>query len=157
MFGISKREILANAVKNACVNKLPIYEDDIRTLVRKYGLDDDSCNAEVENEFLEARINYMNEVCDSITDSLSISSPNFFTRFKIALMQPQITGLPTEFNTQYFCDNGISAGIVFALAYYSLTNKTVDDPKLIRTISMVSHYQHDLMTDVLHKINDEFL
>lgn len=156
MFGISKREILMNAVKNACANKLPIYEDAIRSLVRKYGLDCDSYNAEAESEFLEARINYFYEVCDSITDSLSISSPNFFTRFKMALMRPQITGLPKEFDTQYFCDNGIPAGMVFALAYFSLTNKSVDDPKLTRTISMISHYQNDLMTEALYRINDEF-
>ena len=66
------------------------------------------------------------------------------------MMNPQMTGLPSEFSSDYLSSNGISAGAVFAFAYFALTNKKVDT-KLFRTMSMLNHYQVDLMNNTLQK------
>ena len=94
------------------------------------------------------RINYLNAVCDAVWESLSVSSPNLSDRFHIALLSPRIAGLPDEFTTEYLSAHGISAGVVFGLMYFAVTGKSVEI-KHFKTMSMLNHYQNDLMNEVL--------
>jgi hypothetical protein len=150
MFGLSKHEILINAIKNTCVNELPKYEAAIKTLIEK------SNNPEIPQEKVSksaryARCDYLNAVSDAIWNSFAVSSPSIHARYRLAMMSPRMTGLPEEFDLDYLCDNGISAGIVFALSYFAITNKTVSNTKMFKIMSMLNHYQTDLMNDILKK------
>ena len=153
MFGFSKEEVLAKAIKNACSNKLNTYEHEIQQILRRYQMRPKMSESELSHLTLQARRNYLNAVCDSIWSSFSVSNPNTHARFKLALMSPQMTGLPEEINVDYLNTNGISAGVVFALAFFALTNKQINSPKLFRTMSILSHYQNDLMESVLTKFD----
>ncbi|HIX65300.1 MAG TPA: hypothetical protein H9736_03540 [Candidatus Anaerotruncus excrementipullorum] len=149
MFGLSKQELLVKTIKNACINELPQYDTAIKDFLNS--ANDPNISDETINKlYLDARRNYFDAVCCHILNSFSISSPNIYARFKLAMMNPQMTGLPSEFSSDYLSSNGISAGAVFAFAYFALTNKKVDT-KLFRTMSMLNHYQVDLMNNTLQK------
>ena len=152
MFGLSKEEVLVKAIKNACVNLLPQYETSIDPIIAEMASGKEYDDDELKNRMWPLRIDYLDAVCDSISNGYKVSSPAIAARFQLALMSPAMTGLPSEFNIDYFCENGISAGLVFGLAYFALSNKKVDNPKFYRTMSMLNHFQTDLMNESLGKV-----
>ena len=151
MFGFSKQKTLVTAIKNACDNELKIYEDAVVNFLKVYNKYPNMSEDEVNTLVVKARRDYLNTVCDKIWNSFAVSSPKIHTRFRLALMNPSMTGLPDEMNVDYFSRNGISAGAVFAFAYFALTDKRVDSTKMFHTMSTLNHYQDDLMNEVLKK------
>ena len=51
--------------------------------------------------------------------SFRVSSQGINARIRMILWDPRITGIPNEFNSKYFEDNGYSAGITYAICYSS--------------------------------------
>ena len=151
MFGFSKQKILIAAIKNACNNELEVYENAVINFLKIYNENPEMQENEINALVLKARQNYLNAVCDRIWSSFAVSSPNIHTRFRLALMNPSVTGLPDEMDVDYFSENGISAGATFAFAYFALTDKRVDSTKMLHTMSTLNHYQNDLMNEILKK------
>ena len=150
MFGLSTKEVLISAIKNACVNSLPQYRSEMASLLKK-SEDDDS--SKIDNEINAISVNYLDAVCDSISQSYRTSSPKIFARFQLAISSPDMTGLPEEYDLDYFCDKGVPAGCVFGIAYFAITNKTVDSTKMFRIMSMLNHFQSDLMMQCLKELD----
>lgn len=151
MFGLSKQEIIIKVIKNACTAKIDSYRSGIKMIAEFLSMPDarDDIPQEKISKLAETtRINYLNAVCDAVWESLSVSSPNLSDRFHIALLSPRIAGLPDEFTTEYLSAHGISAGVVFGLMYFAVTGKSVEI-KHFKTMSMLNHYQNDLMNEVL--------
>ena len=151
MFGLSKQEIIIKVIKNACTAKIDSYRSGIKMIAEILSMPDakDDIPQEKISKLAETtRINYLNAVCDAVWESLSVSSPNLSDRFHIALLSPRIAGLPDEFTTEYLSTHGISAVVVFGLMYFAVTGKSVEI-KHFKTMSMLNHYQNDLMNEVL--------
>lgn len=149
MFGLSKREMLIKAIQNACQNSLGTYRSEITTSLEKFSsgsLSDDAFNQELTT----ARRNYFNSVYDAVWASFRVSSPTIEQRMRLAMFSPEMTGLPPEFDLDYFAKNGISAGCTYAIAYFAFSNKTIS-PRDFRDCSMLNHYQVNLMNSVLNK------
>jgi len=151
MFGFSKREILVKVIKNACANELACYDDGVKKFTEAYKTNPEMPEKQLDEFARVARCNYLNAVCDSVWNSFAVSSPSVHAQFRLALTNPQITGLASKFDVDYLCKNGISAGVTFAFAYFALTGKSVATIKLSKTMSMLNHYQNDLMDSVLLK------
>lgn len=143
MFGLSKKEVLVKAIKNACNNELQVYKTGAIKLASMQSSDED-----IDKMVAAIRREYLNSVFDAIWASFRASSPTIETKMRLAMMSPSITGLPEEFDIEYFDCNGISAGCTFAIAYYALTGKSISN-KEYKTCSMLNHYQNDLMQNVL--------
>ena len=155
MFGLSRLEILTNAIKNACHNELPKYDAAIKQCATKYSGYTEVSKEESLKIASEARRDYLMAVCESIEKTLYVSSPELSSRFKMVVLAPQVAGISDEFDTDYFEKNGISAGVVLAFVYFVMTNKTADNPKVLKMMTMLSHYQNDLMTSVLKKYDGD--
>lgn len=154
MFGLSKRELLSNMVKNACENNLSIYENGIKDYMAEFGNIDNeelAISLGAEQKQHEVVESYFTAVYSTIRESLQTSNPMIAIKFDLALQtvctESNVLGLG-ELDMNYF-QNGIPAGIVFALAYYAFTNKPVTSSKLTQTCVMLNHYQIALMDRVL--------
>ncbi|MFQ6830508.1 hypothetical protein [Butyricicoccus pullicaecorum] len=154
MFGLSQRELLSKMVKNACENNLSVYENGIKDYMAEFGdIDDEelAISLGAEQKQHEVVESYFTAVYSSIRESLHTSSPKIAIRFDFAVqtlcMGSDTLGLG-KLDMEYF-QNGIPAGIVFALAYYAFTNKRITSNKLTQTCVMLNHYQIALMDRVL--------
>ena len=155
MLGLSAPESLVRAVKNSCNNEIGTYKQGVQEFLDALKQNEDMVDEEKDKYIIAARKDYINAVCDSMFSSFRISSPNIDERLRLAISSPQITGLPDEFSIEYMDDYGISAGAVFAFCYYAVTNKKVTTKKTIRTMSMLNHYQNELMNSVLAEFDNQ--
>lgn len=148
MFGLSKKARLIKAVEKACIIKLPIYESALQRFIRT--LDTTTVSEEdIERNALLSRQTYLNAVCDLVWEPLH-NSPALKARLNCALYSPSITGLPDSYALDHFCDYGISAGAVFAIAYFCLTDKPVM-PQDYEMLSSLNHYQNSLLSSIIAK------
>lgn len=154
MFGLSKREVLESVIENACKIKLPVYESNAKEIVNLLKENSELSDSQIETFATNARRCYLNSVYDAVKDSLAISAPAINMRFNMSLMSPSITGLPPEFTIDHFAENGISAGATFIMVYYAITGKPANTARLYRTASMLSHFQNDLMNNILFKLDN---
>ena len=149
MFGLSKKERLVKAIKNACVAKLYIYENSIALFLKVVeDTSPPSCD-EVASEALYNRKRYLNAVSDLVLEPLH-DSPSLKARLTLAYYDPSITGLPDRFDLDYLSESGTSAGVLFALCYFCLTNKPIKESDM-KTLSELNHYQNNLMELVIKK------
>ncbi len=146
MFGLSTREILMRGIENACRNELGVYRDAVR---RDFDKLSEWSEEEIEQHAVLARKEYANAVFDAMQASFRVSNPTIDARMRLTLWNPGITGIPEEFNADYFVDNGFSAGITYAICYFAITNKKINPSKDFKIISRLDHYQSKLMNDVL--------
>lgn len=153
MFGLSRRELLIRTVKNACVSALPTYEERIKGFIAKTETDSEMTDEEAEKIANECRHVYLSNTYEIIRVELAEKRPLLLQKIGFAMISPSIIGLPEEIDTDYLLKNGMSAGVVYAFLYYAMTNKCIKTAKDFRSISMLNHYQTQLMNDVLQKFN----
>lgn len=144
MFGLNKKDVIVNAIKNVCNNEIGIY----KSAVEKFAFDDTLTEDEINKKAMESRKEYLNAVFDAMWASFRASSPAIAERLKIALITPTICGLPEMFDVDYLDDNGVSAGCAFAMCYFAMTGKAIA-VKDMRVCSMLNHFQNDLMNKAL--------
>lgn len=149
MFGLSKKEVLQNAIKNTCTNEIETYRAGLLQLTD--GKNNELADADIEKVALDVRKDYFNTVFDSVVTSFRASAPIVATRIQLALSSPCMTGLPEEFNVEYLDKTGISAGCTFALCYFALTNKQLTY-RDFSVCSALNHYQNRLMDKVLDEL-----
>jgi hypothetical protein len=133
------------------MKELGCFENDIRGVLEEYNKSPEMTEERFQAMYKSARRGYLGAVCDSTWNCFA-ESPGADARFRLALMEPSISGLPAEFDVDYLCDNGISAGAVFAFAYYALTGKPISGAEMFRNMSMLNHLQNDMMNSVLDKL-----
>lgn len=100
---------------------------------------------------MSARKDYLNAVGDAMWASFRASSPAIAERYKCALFAPNICGLPEMFDIDYFDDNGVSAGCVFAMCFFAMTNKPITQNDM-KTCSMLNHFQNGLMDKTIDEL-----
>ncbi len=148
MFGLFIKRNLIKAIKNACINEIGIYKSEVMDLLNEYCNDTDVPTSKL----MHVKRNYFYAVFDAMWTTLRVSSPTVDARVRLALMAPTLTGLPAEFTVEYIGDNGISAGATFAICYYALSNQEINLFKEAKTLSMLNHFQNDLMNRALGEI-----
>ena len=156
MLNFFTRKLLIKAIKRTCINELGVYESGIEDLIQEIMKDQNIDEDQLQKENLSLRRDYLNAVAASMFKSLSTNNPSFFARYKLALSFPSMTGLSEVINADYLSCYGFSAGITFAFCYFAMTNEKVTSVKLCRTISMLSHFQKNLMDSVLHKFAEQY-
>ncbi len=143
MFGLSIRKTLAQAIANACQNNRNVYKEAIKRNLSM--LTDDS--DEEQNELARvSREEYLTKVFDDVVKAFNVSSPNIEQRVRLAIMNPEICGVPDR-----DIDNGVMAGTVYAICYWAIKNKTAKSGDCIA----LNHYQNDIMNEVLQELNTE--
>ena len=147
MFGLSKKERLVKAIKHACIAKLHLYEEALILYLKVIEETSPPSSEEIANTALYNRKRYFNAVSDLVLEPLH-DSPILKTRLTLAYYDPSITGLPDSFNLDYLAESGTSAGVLFALCYFCLTNKPIKESDM-KILSELNHYQNDLMESVL--------
>lgn len=147
MFGLSSREVLIKAIKNACQNEAGVYRDGIKSFLSELS-DNDISDEEMNSRASSARNDYLNAVFDVMLSSFRVSSPVIEQRIRLAISCPQITGLPGDFNVEYFANSGISAGCAYAMCYFATTNKEIT-ARDFKDCSMLNHYQNAIMDSIL--------
>ena len=136
MFGLSKKEILANAIINASKNNINIYKQAIKDNYKEV-LD---CNDEEKmNEFIiKTRKLYLDKVYNDVITGMNIASPTVVSKIKFLSMNMD-------------AENGMMAGKLFSVCYRALTGKEADSNECIR----LNHVQNDMMTEVMKELDDE--
>lgn len=151
MFGLSARETLVRAIKNACRNEIGVY----KSAIMKYAETDTESSAdEIHQHGIQAKKEYTIAVLDAMMASFRVSSQGINARIRMILWDPRITGIPNEFNSKYFEDNGYSAGITYAICYFAVTNKKITPRKDYQIISMLNHYQSKLMDEAIDELEE---
>ena len=149
MFGLSKKERLIKAVKKACIVQLPIFESAFQSFLSTVIDTQNYSDIDFGCEVILNRHTYLDAVKDMIWEPLE-DSVSLSVRLNFALYTPSVTGLPNSYNIDGLGDFGIPAGIVFAVAYFCLTNKPINE-KDMKTLSDLNQYQNNLMGTVLKK------
>lgn len=149
VFGLSIREKLAAAITNMCLDKLVVYRKELyKVAAMSNGLTD----TEIDYELEAARKEYLNSVFDSIWNGLDERNSIIGHRIRIALCNPEITGLPPQFTVEYFDRYGVSAGSTYAICYYAITNKPISHKKDYKTCSMLNHIQAKAIDDEIKNL-----
>ena len=108
MFGLTIREQLMKVIVNACRNNLPSLKNEI------LALSSDVTDAEI----VDIIGNYQDCVSNTVIEILKGASGNAYSRFQMAFLSPPLCNLDTE------CTDGpLSAGVLYALAYYAMADK----------------------------------
>lgn len=149
MFGLSKNEMLQNIIRNACHAKLSVFRASIQDVLINLKNEPQLSELEVQAQLTACRKEYLNAVCNTVIEALSISDFSLLTRFNASVISPSITGLSEEITTEYLDENGISAGSAYIMTCFAITGKPLTSPKAHRIASMLTHYQNDLMESVL--------
>ena len=138
MFGLTTSEMLISAIKNACVN----YANELQSAFEKlYTIEGVVNDDELLQEAKQAIVDYKNHIFDSLWSLAQLSSPNNEARLRLAIMSPQIVGLPDEFDLDHIAIHGFSAGATYAIFRYALTGKPLKSTKDFRTCSELNHFQ----------------
>lgn len=153
MFGLSRKKVLVEAIINVCHNESDIYRDGLRTFSQKV-LDGDCSEDEAKQDLMSARRDYLFAVFDAMWASFRVSSPAIEHKMRMAMLSPSSTGLPKEFTAEYFEENGIPAGCVYAICYFAVTGKQIST-KDFKICSMPNHYQNAIMDNIITEIEKE--
>lgn len=142
MFGLSTKEILSEAIINACYNHKKTYKSAILENMNKLNSSDEET---AEDLLTSIRREYLNEVADSVINTFRVSSSNIASRIQFVFMSPQVCRYDIKFG------NGIMAGNVFAICYYAIKNKVAPANVCVR----LNHIQNNIMDEVLQEIEKE--
>lgn len=129
------RRKIEKLVKHACADKINIYEAGIKSPGKTFDM--------VRREYFDACFN-------GLQSFLACMYPEIAERIPLALQNPQIAGLPNEFDVEYLNKNGISAGAAYAICCYAMQNTPIS-PDEHTICSALNYYQNELMNEVLHK------
>ena len=143
MFGLTNKEKINSLILNASQNCIEIYTSGIKNLLDKQDLG----NQEMEQCVIHIRREYLDAVTNSVLTFFQNSSPAIYSRLQMAMISPGICDMDDDLVN---LDIGLSAGVLYALCYYAVTNKkakTYDCSKL-------SHLQNDLMNQALAKLSE---
>lgn len=151
MFGLSMREKMADTILNVCGDKLGEYRKALNDLA---SASDKMTDEEMEHEFECARKEYFNSVFDYIWNFLEDKDQLLGHKIRIALCNPEITGLPPEFTIEHFDRYGVSAGAAYAIFYYASTNKPIRPEKDYKTLSRLNYAQAKATDLILDEIKN---
>ena len=144
MFGLSTREKLSDLILNTSKNCVGTYVSDVKELCdQENSLDEEAMNAEI----IRIRRKYLDEVANNVFCFFNSASPKIYARLQLLFAVPQKCGLDKEL---FDADTGMSAGMVYALCYYAMTNKTAKT----YDCSKLSHLQNDIMQQALMKLSE---
>ena len=144
MFGLTNKEKINSLILNASQNCIETYTSGIKDLLDKQ---DHLSDQEMEQCAMHIRREYLDAVTNSVLTFFQNSSPVIYSRLQMAMISPRICGMDDDLVN---LDIGLSAGALYALCYYAVTNKkakTYDCSKL-------SQLQNDLMNQALAKLSE---
>ncbi|HIV97629.1 MAG TPA: hypothetical protein H9745_08535 [Candidatus Agathobaculum stercoravium] len=145
MFGLSTREKLYDLILNTSKNCMNMYISGVQELLTNpNNIDNDEA---MNAGFVRVRREYLDEVANNVFNFFKVSSPAVHARLQLLMVSPQICGLSEEL---FEVDTGLSAGMVYGLCYYAVTNKKVKT----YDCSKLSHLQNDLMNQALAKLSE---
>lgn len=148
MFGLSVSKMIAETVMNACVN----YANELQSALEKlYTIETEVNDEELLKVAKQAIVDYKNRVFDSLWSLAKLSSPNNEARLRLAMMSPQIAGLPDGFDLDHIAIHGFSAGATYAIFRYALTGKPLKNTKDFRACSELNHFQQKQINIIVRK------
>lgn len=146
MFGLSIKEKLYKAMLRLCEEKLPEFESDMRKLIsRAEGMSE----KQTEREYNAIVLRYSSAVTQSLHQSLGSTVG---LRVGMAMMNPHITGLPEEYDTDF--DASPFVGKFFAIYYYAATGKQISYSDYGKYIRPINQYQTSLINRVFEKLSN---
>lgn len=151
MFGLSTKERLVAAIKAICEKQSVVYEKEIISVLPQ--LEKLTSEEDIQEIMVPARSAYFNACFDMLSDTLETISPVIFSKMRLCMLEPSISGVPENFSVEYLCKYGISAGVAFAFAFYAIKGKPINLLKDAKTLSFLNHYQNDIMNTILYKID----
>jgi hypothetical protein len=140
MFGLSTKEILTNAIKNACEDCIENYK---QALINGSEVSVNQCEGDTENrQLLLVRREYFNDVSRSVLMMLGTGSQKIRSRALAIIASPGLCG-----NESIKAENGLSAGELYAVCHFAMKNKpaTPDD------CAVLDHLQEGL----IQRVHDE--
>ncbi|MPM74049.1 hypothetical protein SDC9_121034 [bioreactor metagenome] len=145
MFGLSTREVLTKVILNSVKNNIGIYKQSIIDNISNI-----KSNPELENTvlFQSIRQEYLDHVSNDVFNSFKLSSPSIAARIQLTLMSPSLCGYD-DINFE----NGILAGSIYAICYYSMNNKVAAPKDCIN----LNHIHNDIMEQALSELDKELL
>ncbi len=146
MFGLSIKEKLFKALAVQCAEKLPIFEADMRELVRR---GEDMSEDAAAQAYAAAMQRYTDAVAETVLQGLPQS---IRLRASLALLQPTITGLPEEYGRDF--DFSPYAGKHFAICYYAVTGNRIQLSDYGRYMRPIDQHQAELVNGVLRKLSE---
>lgn len=144
MFGLSTREKLTDLILNTSQNHVNIYASDVKELCDKENSLDEEA---MEAEFCRIRNRYLDTVANSVFNFFNSASPKIYMRLQLLFVCPEKCGIDKEY---FDLNTGMTAGKVYALCYYAMTNKTAKS----YDCSKLSHLQNDIMQQALIKLSE---
>lgn len=133
-FSIGKK--LEKLIEHFAVSNLDFYREAIRELILK--------NDSSEGSMAEVNCTYMKLIHSDIASFLRDGDVSIYTRYKLVLMSPTLTGY--EFDLEY-----LSPGAIYSFAYYSITSKQVKPNIGVK----MNHTIYNLQQSVFRELYDE--
>lgn len=117
MFGFGLKRQVEKLLERAYQKGFLSYKEEIRKLCRA-GDRGEIGEKELECSVLQARGHYLDEVSETVLGVIDGADPEIGFRRKIALMSPELAGLPPLDD-----DFVYSAGVEYCITYYAFSGK----------------------------------
>ena len=153
MFGRSKEKTMQDIVSIMAPELeklLPYYEDGVRFFTEQVegkSLEDEEVAEEFFTNYQYMLSNYYLKAVEAIFKGIARKFPRTEDKLNDTFGNPRKCGYDVSFG------DPLSAGIIFAICYYSITGKIAPPGYCMQ----MNHFQHELFEEVLQKIDNPFL
>ena len=133
-------QLVETTIYDMCNKLLPAYKDMVVDIVQSPMSDED-----LQKTVIFAKKQYYMGIFNLLEQSFT---EEMKPRIAYALNNPRYLGLPSYMSLSYFGANGMTAGTLFAIIYFSLVGAPAKTNDLIRRMYDLDRKQNDLMESV---------